>query len=249
MPPLIDLTGKYFGRLKVIKRAEKNTSGNKPQWECECSCGSNKIIIVSGSHLRNGHTQSCGCLQKEKARAVNFKDLTNQRFGNLLVLENSFSNSKSQSMWKCKCNCGSIIYVRGADLKNGHTKSCGCINSFGEKEISNILSKNGLDFKKQYTINSCRFQKTNALAKFDFAIFQKDQLQYLIEYDGKQHFICDNSGGWNTEEEFIKRINNDQYKNEWCKKNNIPLIRVPYTLFGNISLDDLLLETTKSRVV
>ena len=30
MPPLIDLTGKYFGRLKVIKRAEKNTSGNKP---------------------------------------------------------------------------------------------------------------------------------------------------------------------------------------------------------------------------
>lgn len=74
-------------------------------------------------------------------------------------------------MWKCKCDCGSIIYVRSADLRNGHTKSCGCIKSFGEQKISNILNANNIDFKKQYTINSCRFKDSNALAKFDFAIF------------------------------------------------------------------------------
>ena len=62
MPKLIDLTGKTFNRLTVLKRAEKNTSTNRPQWECKCSCGNPNIIIVAGNHLRTGHTQSCGCL-------------------------------------------------------------------------------------------------------------------------------------------------------------------------------------------
>lgn len=39
--------------------------------------------------------------------------------------------------------------------------------------------------------------------------------------------------------------NHDKIKNEWCKNNNIPLIRIPYTIYDNLSLDDLLLETSK----
>ena len=61
MPKLVDLTGKKFGFLTVIQRAQTNTKSGHAQWECECDCG-NANIIVSGSHLRSGHTQSCGCL-------------------------------------------------------------------------------------------------------------------------------------------------------------------------------------------
>ena len=58
-------------------------------------------------------------------------DLTNKRFDRLLVLERSddyiTSNGRKHVMWKCLCDCGNIINVRSENLRNGHTKSCGCL--------------------------------------------------------------------------------------------------------------------------
>jgi len=62
MSRFIDLTGKRFGRLKVIKYVGKNKWRNS-KWLCRCICGVN--TIVTGSDLKNGRTKSCGCLQKE----------------------------------------------------------------------------------------------------------------------------------------------------------------------------------------
>jgi hypothetical protein len=62
---IIDLVGQRFGRLVVIKK-ERNKNGLKnrsQKWLCQCDCG-NTIITISAS-LKNGCTQSCGCLQKE----------------------------------------------------------------------------------------------------------------------------------------------------------------------------------------
>lgn len=59
----IDLTGKRFGRLTVLRRAE-NSPGGRVQWLCECDCGSR--VRVSSTHLRTGHTQSCGCFKIER---------------------------------------------------------------------------------------------------------------------------------------------------------------------------------------
>jgi len=64
MRRLIDLVGKRFGRLTVIKYGGKNNWG-KSRWLCECDCGSK--VVVNSSSLNSGHTKSCGCLQKEKA--------------------------------------------------------------------------------------------------------------------------------------------------------------------------------------
>lgn len=36
----------------------------------------------------------------------------------------------------------------------------------------------------------------------------------------------------------------DNYKNDWCKNNNIPLIRIPYTHLKDLCIEDLLLETS-----
>ncbi len=59
---LIDLTGKRFGRLTVIKRADYNKN-NRIVWICKCDCG--EIIDKIGSYLKNGETQSCGCYKKD----------------------------------------------------------------------------------------------------------------------------------------------------------------------------------------
>jgi hypothetical protein len=57
----IDITGRRFGKLTVIKISDKRNSSNDILWECQCDCGKYKLII-SGS-LRHGMTASCGCLQ------------------------------------------------------------------------------------------------------------------------------------------------------------------------------------------
>lgn len=59
-----DITGKRFGKLTVIRRAGTNKN-RAALWECVCDCGAYKTI--TGSALRTGHTQSCGCLQKKIA--------------------------------------------------------------------------------------------------------------------------------------------------------------------------------------
>lgn len=62
MTPKIDLTGKKFGRLTVLSRWVRADTG-KFWWDCACDCGATKR--VAGDRLRNGHTESCGCLRKE----------------------------------------------------------------------------------------------------------------------------------------------------------------------------------------
>lgn len=59
---LIDLTGNTYGQLGVLGRAGSSVGG-KPLWRCRCECGSEKI--VQGGNLKNGHTQSCGCIRGE----------------------------------------------------------------------------------------------------------------------------------------------------------------------------------------
>lgn len=53
-------------------------------------------------------------------------DLAGQKFGRLTVLEFAYVKNRN-SYWKCICDCGNIYTVEGQHLKNGHTKSCGCI--------------------------------------------------------------------------------------------------------------------------
>lgn len=73
----IDLTGKIFGRLTVIK--EISISTRRTFWECRCECG--KIKVVVGDALKNGDTRSCGCLRAEVTaeRSLKHGDKRNRR--------------------------------------------------------------------------------------------------------------------------------------------------------------------------
>ena len=126
MPRLKSLIGKKFGRLEVISRSETNI-GNKPAWQCQCSCG--KQAIVSGYRLVGGNTQSCGCLQHESA--VNLFDLTGQRFGSLVVIRQAGHNCRGAAIWLCHCDCGNTKTIVSNNLREGRlgrykTSSCGC---------------------------------------------------------------------------------------------------------------------------
>ena len=86
-----DITGQKFGKLTALNYEIKN---NKVYWTCKCDCGN--ICVVAGNNLKNGHTQSCGCInysigeknitQLLKLNNINFikeyifKDLPNRRY-------------------------------------------------------------------------------------------------------------------------------------------------------------------------
>lgn len=111
----IDLTGLKFGKLTVLNY-DHSDARYKSYWLCQCDCG-NKCV-VSGDHLKTGHTTSCGCNRHE--------DLTNQRFGKLTALHYAYTKNK-KVYWHCKCDCGNELDVQANSLKTGNTTSCGCI--------------------------------------------------------------------------------------------------------------------------
>lgn len=63
-----DLSGRVFGRLRVVSLFKKERPGYI-KWHCVCSCGGS--AIVSSSHLKSGHTKSCGCVASETTRTMN----------------------------------------------------------------------------------------------------------------------------------------------------------------------------------
>lgn len=62
---LDDLTGKRFGRLTVVSRAE-NGKGGRARWLCRCDCGNKRVVY--GYSLKSGNTRSCGCLRAETSK-------------------------------------------------------------------------------------------------------------------------------------------------------------------------------------
>ena len=111
--------GQKFNRLSAIEPTEDRRGGSVV-WRCQCECGN--IAYVTAGELNNGIVKSCGCLPVGKHST----DLAGQRFGVLQVLKKTDRRKGSNVVWECKCDCGNIVYISGANLKRGATKSCGC---------------------------------------------------------------------------------------------------------------------------
>lgn len=243
-PNFQDLRGQVFGRLLVLKRGE-NTGKWKVGWYCACSCGN--FVTVDAGHLRANHTRSCGCFQKDRAHETHFKDLTGKRFGKLVVLERNLEyenlRTDKQTYWNCLCDCGSKTVVTGGKLVFGHTQSCGCVSSFGELKIKEIFNNLGILYKSNLTFPDC-LGVTGKRLKFDFGVFDNNKnLRYVIEFDGTQHFICEERG-WGSKENFEKQRIRDRIKDKYCFDRNIPIIRIPYVMLNFMTIDDLRLETS-----
>lgn len=109
------------------------------------------------------------------------------KFGKLTVISEPKIKNGTLGFYDCKCDCGNIITIQGVDLRSGNTSSCGCIKSKGELFVGQTLLKLGLTFEKEYKFQNLLSQKGNPL-KFDFAVVDNNDVLFLIEYDGIQHF-------------------------------------------------------------
>lgn len=123
----MDLTGRKFGMLTVIKRCDKKREGEKEwRWVCECDCPDHNIVEVIQHNLLNGHCTNCGCSNRNT-----IKNLVGKKFGYLTVIERDYNKSDDgSSLWKCRCQCGRELSVSAIKLRSSkYSLSCGICNS------------------------------------------------------------------------------------------------------------------------
>lgn len=108
-------------------------------------------------------------------------------------------------------------------------------SSRGEIKIEEILIHAGLKFKEEYIFPDLLSSSGRPL-RFDFAVFDdNDNLDFLIEFQGIQHYEAKSKFGGITG--LRRQQYNDMKKREYCSKHNIPLIAIPYWDEGRMDYD------------
>ena len=155
MGRLIDLTGQRFGRLTVIERVGTTNDG-KATWSCKCDC--ENYCVVSGALLRNKHTRSCGCLEKEVKKAG-----TNKKHGKFYTRLSSIWRDMKK---RCYCpNAGNYKHygARGITICDEWLHN---FQAFWDWAMANgyqdDLSIDRIDNDKGYSPDNCRWATQKA---------------------------------------------------------------------------------------
>lgn len=144
----------------------------------------------------------------------------------------------AHSKFKIKHNtCGHEYEVAWTHFQQG--KRCPkCNQSKGEKFISDYLANKHISFTTQVKFDDCKHERT---LPFDFGIVDSNKkIIALIEFDGQQHF--ESVELWGGEEALALTQLRDQIKNQYCKENNIPLLRIKYNEDIQERLDNFLVS-------
>lgn len=221
--------------------------------KCICTNCNKTTRYILNSFLRTGkglsnQCNNCNLIERnEKNRQVQI----GQIYGYLKVVGDGgykiTSSGKRRHCSLCEClNCGTKnVLALDNSLESGLKVSCGCLVSKGEKKIETLLKENNIYYKKE-VVDDKLLEDTGRRLRFDFGVYDENQnLLRYIEFDGQQHIDGMVGGIWSQADNLEIRQERDNIKNEWCKKNNIVLIRIPYWQVDNITIQDILGEKYK----
>ena len=216
------LVGNVYEKWTVMYPTVKTKNNRK--YVCHCECGT--VRAVNAASLKAGRTLSCGC-KGQNADGIKLKP--GMTWGKIKILaDTGRRTNKKEIIFRCEDEDGVIFEDKSTNIKNGNTKSAGL--SAGELVIYKLLTNHNHQLIPHYKVSLDDF-----IGTFDFFI---DDI-YMIEFDGEQHF---KKGLFNDDDlTYIRK--HDKQKNAYCFENNIPLIRIPYTV-TDIKIEDLLLETS-----
>lgn len=243
-----DLSGKIYGNLTVIEKSESIWGGKTKRrkwgvWRCLCKCG--EIIIVKTVDLNRESVKSCGCLIKEFGISLKPGEI----FGRLTTI------SYKKGKWICLCECGITVEVKTGSLKNGNTKSCGCLNTERRRSRVNKLVEGKREFdpdissgRRIWKTYYYRDKNKNDFIKFEefLEISQLPCYYCGIEPNNKFNIFLNGKGSEESKEkgDFIyngmDRIDSDLGH----RKNNV----VPCCLLCNRAKNNLSLSVFMNRI-
>ena len=136
----------------------------------------------------------------------NFIDLTGQRFGRWTVLERASNktqpNGKQKVMWKCRCDCGTIKNVPSVNLRNGESKSCGCL--YVEKCIE--MGHNNRKYNKYELYDDYVVGYLSTGNKFYIDIKDYDLIKDYYWSESKNHYVVHYSKEQTSKYMYMHRI-------------------------------------------
>lgn len=151
---------------------------------------------------------------------------------NILLNPEEYVDNSTRNL-KIKCGeCGNIFITTLANYEYNNKIRCDSCSqriSVPERKVMDVLSKYKIEYNYNYKFVDCNDKKP---LPFDFYIQNR---RLAIETDGEHHF----RPVW-SKEHFIRTQKHDKAKNDYCRRNNIKLIRIPFWKFNNI--EDILIK-------
>ena len=228
-----------FGRLTVIERAEDyvSPSGHKNvQWLCECSCETNRHIIVSGCSLTRGLTKSCGCLKKDistengkKNKKYNTYDLSGEYgIGYTSKGEEFYFDLEDYDLIKDYCwhidNKGYVVSHNpsGSTLFHRQLLDCKCIDHINHNTRDNRKSNlRNVTYSQNQMNTSKRHDNTSGITGVDWHKHER-MCRARIQVNGKSIML----GYFNSFEDAVKarKEAEEKYFGEYSYNNSIKKI-------------------------
>jgi len=199
MSMFINLIGKRFGRLVVIKRVE-NDIYNKIRYLCKCDCGKEKIILRNS--LTSKRTISCGCFQKERAKLTN---TTHKSTG-----------SPVYTVWQNMIQrCGNYRNKQYKDYGKRKIKVCNRWSNKNPKGFENFLEDMGFPPTKKHQIdrinNNHGYYKENCHWVLSKENNRNKRNNHLLKYNNKEQCITN----WSEETGINKKTIKSRIERGW----------------------------------
>lgn len=138
-------------------------------------------------------------------------DLTNIRFGRLLVLSRVENTSSGQARWKVRCDCGVTKDVRGQALREGLTLSCGCLNA---ENAAKLKTTHGFSKHSAFKTWKAMVARCSNPEDKDYAGYGGRGVLVCAEWLDVANFVRDM--GEKPAGMSLDRINNDE---GYCRNN------------------------------
>lgn len=205
----------------------------------KCSCG--EEYSTNFHTFLNENKKQCSNCSKIKFRELRRTGISElkkhvESNSDCILISEDYVDYSDKLKFICKCENSFETSMISFNRGKKHCDSCSPKSKL-EYNCEKFLINNNIKYKSQVSYDDLLSPKNRHL-KFDFAILdENEEVKFLIELDGEQHFKPSNLFGI---EKFKTQILYDNLKNEYCDNKNITLHRIPYTKLKD--LDNILFE-------
>jgi len=194
------------------------------------------ICPMHGSFIQspNKHLQGRGCpsCKSDRFRSTNIKKYSEIFPSKASKIHNNRYDYSNSNYLNAKTSINIVCPVHGtfSQMPGNHLMGNGCPKcgqSHGEREVEKFLINKNIKYESQKKFDDC-FNIVKL--SFDFWIEEEN---LLIEFDGEQHYKPYGYMGGDKKLQYT--IKCDKIKDEYCKRNNIHLLRISYKDIKNIN--------------